>query len=94
MLEWLEENEFGDIIKHDVKVSFLKGEDEKAARFTAWVQANLPKQKVDDKKFVHPQTLGAFVREQMQQGVDLPEEFGVVVLTKAVIKRPKTETVL
>jgi hypothetical protein len=94
MLRWLEENEYGDIIKHEVKIGFGKGDDEKARRFLTWVGETFPSQKIDDKKFVHPQTLGAFVREQLQQGVDLPEEFGVVVLTKAVIKRPKTESTL
>jgi hypothetical protein len=89
MLAWLDENEHGDLIKHEVKVSFGKGEDTRAERFMDWVSEHLPKQKTDTKRFVHPQTLSAFVREQMAKHVDLPDEFGVLILKKSVVNRPK-----
>jgi hypothetical protein len=93
MLEWLNEHAFGDIIKHEIKVAFGRGEDALADRMIAWAKANLPKQKLDDKEFVHPQTLNAFVREQMARQIELPDAFGVLVLKKAVISRPLTKAV-
>ena len=42
---------------------------------------------VSAKKSVHPQTLKAFVREQMRQGVDVPDQlFGLYITNKAKIK--------
>lgn len=94
MLDWLESNEHEDLIKHEIKVAFGKGEFDRAERLLAWVHANMPKQKIDDKKYVHPQTLSAFVREQMKDQVDLPDAFGVVVLRKSIISRPKQPVLL
>lgn len=82
---WLETAGHGDLIKHVVSANFGKGEEE-AARIAikalqeSGVHAN-------DKRSVHPQTLGAFVREQLDAGVALPHDIlGVFIGEVAKIK--------
>ena len=75
---WLEENGQGRVIKREFKIEFGKEEEGWANRF----QADLNKRKkplhVKRKKFVHPQTLDALVREQLESGTAFPQElFGV-----------------
>jgi dihydroxyacetone kinase-like predicted kinase len=93
MLQWLEQHDHADIIKHIVNVSFDRGEDDMAQQLVALIRQHYPKQKLDDKRTVHPMTLNAFVREQLRENRDLPEAFGVVTLTKSVIHRPKAESI-
>lgn len=85
---WLRDNGYGDIIKNEVVVSFGKGEEERANEFVKTVAQ-------DDhvfvrKESVHSQTLGAFVREQLNTGKDLPMDLlGVFRLHQAQIKKSK-----
>lgn len=85
---WLETNEHGDLIKHIVSASFGRGEDEAVqAALEALAEAGVY---AEDKRTVHPQTLGAFVREQLEVGADLPHDLlGVFVGEVAKIKAPK-----
>ena len=92
MLEWLEENDHADIIKHVLTISFDRGEDERAQELVELIHQRYPRQKMDDKRTVHPMTLSAFVREELREQRDLPDAFGVVTLTKSVIHRPKLES--
>lgn len=83
--EWLENKGYDSIIKHDVISKFKKGETAE--------HDNLVKVLIDlgvtfeDKKYVHPQTLKSFIREQIESGADFPQElFGVVAIRKTVVK--------
>jgi hypothetical protein len=89
MLEWLQNNNHADIVKHELKIGFGKGEDDIAKKLKSWLGMHLPKQKVDDKTFVHPQTLNGFVREMFREGYDIPDTFNVTFLRKSVVSRPK-----
>lgn len=80
---WLVDNNLDGIVKHTVTLSFAKGEGGRAVEALTLLVDNafVPV----DKEAIHPQTLKAFVREQLQKGADLPMDvFGVheVVKTK------------
>ena len=82
--EWLADNGYADIIKHEVSVRFNKEEDALAhtAVETLRGQGLAP----TDKRSVHPSTLRAWAREQTQRGVDIPEQlFGIFIGSKAKI---------
>ncbi len=82
---WLLSNNHGGIIKHEVSLKFGKDEGEKA---NDAVQS-LKQKGLDPavKESVHPQTLNAFVREQLTSGKDLPADlFGVYVGSRAKLK--------
>lgn len=85
-LQWLNEEGHGDLIKHVVSASFGKGEDNSAREAVEYLESvgRQPK----DERSVHPSTLSAFVREQIEAGVDVPHElFGVYVGQVAKIER-------
>jgi hypothetical protein len=61
--EWLRANGFAELIKNQFTVPFGKGEEERAdALEAALLEAEIAFQR---KEVVNPQTLGAFVREQI-----------------------------
>jgi len=85
---WLKEHGHDDIIKNLVSVPFGRGEDGSANDFMELAQQHgfLP----DQKKEVHPQTLKAFVKEQLTKGKSVPIDlFGVFTGHRATIKRGK-----
>lgn len=84
---WLTDNGHGDIIKNTVSISFGR-EDNDSARKLADELSNKgldPTQK----QWVEPMTLKAFVREQVENGNDLPlETFNVYIGQKTrIIKK-------
>ena len=82
---WLVDNNHGSLIKNEVTLKFGKDEDEKA---TATIES-LKQQGLDPsvKQGVHPQTLNAFIKEQITSGKDIPAEiFGIYVGSRANIK--------
>ena len=82
---WLLQNNHGGIIKHEVNLKFGKDEGDKAADAVQ----SLKQKGLDPavKESVHPQTLNAFVKEQMTSGKDLPADlFGIFVGSRAKIK--------
>ena len=84
-LDWLRDNGHGDLIKNAISVDFGKGEDEQAAK----LKQQLAKQgrSLTDKTGVHPQTLRAFAREQVEKGQNLPLDLlGIYIGQKTVIK--------
>ena len=86
--EWLRDNGFDDIIKNQVTCTFGRGEDDQAASFIemAVSSGHAPIQKAA----VHPSTLTAFVKEQIEAGKDIPQDlFGVYTGHHATIKRGK-----
>ena len=86
--DWLRQNNFGDLIKNNVSVSFGKGEDSNAAELKAILEAK--GLVVDQKQDIHWQTLRGFVREQMEKNQNIPSEmFGLYVANRTKIKMNK-----
>jgi phosphoglycerate-specific signal transduction histidine kinase len=70
--DWLKANGHDSIIKHELTIKFKKGE---TAEHNKLVE--LAKEEgvtYTDKDTVHPQTLKAFVNEQMENGTDFPQD--------------------
>ena len=82
---WLRDNGHADLIKNTVACSFGRGEDGDAKV----LKEELSRIGVSytEKVGVHPQTLKAFVREQVESGQNLPLDLlGVYIGQKTVIK--------
>lgn len=85
---WLRDKGLDGIIKNEIICRFGKGEDE-AAHKAAEALAELGYQP-EQKQTIHPSTLKAFVKEQMEKGVDIPlEAFGAHIVDKAKVLLPK-----
>lgn len=82
---WLRDHGFESLIKHEVSVKIKKGEDEKYKKVLDAL-ADL-KLVYADTNSVHPSTLKAFVREQIEAGKDFPMElFSVFPVRKTKVK--------
>ena len=83
--EWLRNNGFDDIIKNTVSVRFGRGEDGLCDTLLGQLRGqNYP---VEQAQKIEPQTLKAWVREQVERGNEFPTElFGAYVGQKATIK--------
>lgn len=83
--EWLRDNGFDDIIKNTVSVRFGRNEDGLCDTLLSLLrERNYP---VEQAQKIEPQTLKAWVREQVERGSAFPTElFGVYVGQKATIK--------
>lgn len=80
--QWLRDQGFGTLVKNQVSVQLGKGEDEKAQEIREFFQTlGIP---FELKESVHPQTLNAFIREQREKGVNLPEDLFNVFERKEV----------
>lgn len=86
-MSWLRDNGFDDIIKNVVSCNFGRGEDDKAkGLIDALMQNNI---EFSQRQRVHPATLKAFLKEQLQKGVAIPLDlFGAYMATVARIKSP------
>ena len=85
---WLQDHGHEALIKEDVVLSFNRGEHEKAEEFKA--QLDQQGMEYSGKMGVHPQTLTAFVKEQVESGAEFPLElFNVYIGQIAKIKRSK-----
>lgn len=72
---WLRENGHAAMIKRTLSVALGKGEEERAEKLHAMLDAEF---EVSDVENVHPSTLAAFVREKLQEGEEVPIDlFGV-----------------
>lgn len=83
---WLRDHGHADLIKHTLKAAFGKGEEELALA----VRRAMEKEGalVQDQEAVHPQTLKAFLREQIEGGASLPLDlFGTMVGHRAAFKK-------
>ena len=83
---WLNDHDFGDLIKNQIIMRFGKGEEEHANAF----MDKLEKQGelFENKKEVHSQTLKAWIREQIEAGNDIPHDlFGVYEGKKTKIEK-------
>lgn len=82
---WLEKNGHMDIVKHNIIVPLPRGSSDQAVA----VQEALISMGVtfSDEQSIHPQTLKAFVKEQVEAGTDLPlEAFKVYIGNRTKIK--------
>lgn len=96
--EWLEQNGHGSIIKHEIKIVFGKGEEAWAKKFMRDMAQRKKPLKYERKDAVHPQTLGAFVREtiaaakadgQSPEAVIPFPLLGIFELRYAEVEQPK-----
>ena len=86
---WLREHNFGGLIKTLLTVPFGRGEEDEARRLAERI-AEEHECSLDEK--VHPMTLKAFVREQVEDGKPLPFDlFGVHPFSRAKIKMAKAK---
>ena len=84
--DWLNKNGFGDLIKNQVTASFSRGEETDAVTLADSLEGT--GHRVSTKKWIEPMTLKAFVREQVEQGSELPHDlFNVFIGEKATILR-------
>lgn len=70
-IQWLRDNEFGEMVKNEIKVSFGMSEDNQALELVKVLNAS--GYSYEQKETVHPGTLNAFVREQTEKERVLPE---------------------
>jgi hypothetical protein len=87
-LTWLDKHGFGGLVKYGLKADAGKGE----VKLLATAVAALKKLglKAETLKGVHPQTLKAFVNEQLAKGTDLPLDlFSVFPVVKTKITGKK-----
>lgn len=88
---WLAEHGFGGIIKSAVTVEFGRDEHDEALAAAEKIHEATGRA-ASLKEGVHPQTLKAFVKEQMAAGVAIPQElFGVRPYSKAKLTKAKTK---
>lgn len=82
---WLQENGHGAIIKRTVAVGFAVDEESDAAQLEKILRSQYTNVRQEQK--VEPSTLRAFVREQLEEGGELPLDlFGVFVQRCAKIQ--------
>ena len=82
--DWLRENNFADLIKNNVTLTFGRNEDNMAKSLVDELRQKGHNVKQAEK--VEPMTLKAFVREQIEKGKDVPADlFGVYVATRTKI---------
>ncbi len=83
-LQWLEDQGYGDLIKHNIQVRFGKGESEDANQLKQLLE--MGHYRFDEKMDVHPQTLNAFIDELLSHGITPPDCFTVFLGNKTVVK--------
>ena len=83
--DWLVDNGHGDLIKNQVSVSFVRGEEDKAQQFAEELSDN--NFAVNTRKWVEPMTLKGWCKGQTEKGVNIPSDlFGLYIGNKAKIK--------
>ena len=73
--DWLRENNFADLIKNNVTLTFGRNEDNMAKSLVDDLRNKGHNVKQAEK--VEPMTLKAFVREQIEKGKDVPADYSV-----------------
>lgn len=88
--EWLRQHGHGDLIKHEIKVTFGMGEDTDALRIRQLLVEHESPLNFSEKETVLPQSLKAWIKEQDRKGGALPEGLiNVHRVTVAQMKTPK-----
>lgn len=89
-LSYLEEHGAGAIIKRQFIIEFGKGDEAWAKKFAADLAKRKRPLLAKTKRAVHPQTLLAYLREQLEAGEAVPlEVFGVYRQRSSKISLPK-----
>jgi len=89
-MKWLDDNDHGGLIKRRFIIEFGRDQEEWAKQFEAQLASSKTPLNVKQERNVHWQTLDAFVREQLEEGGDLPLDlFGVFRQRSAKIKAAK-----
>ena len=84
--DWLRDHNFADLIKNVVSTAFGRNEDVKAQTLVNTLSDG--GYSVNQKQWVEPMTLKAFVKEQVEKGAPLPMDlFGVYIGKKAKVRR-------
>jgi hypothetical protein len=92
-IAWLEKNGHAALVKRSFTIEFGKEEETWANKFESDLKKRKKPLRVKRKQDVHPQTLGAFVREQMAEGVPVPMDLlGVFRQRVANVTLPKEKT--
>lgn len=82
---WLEEHGFGGLIKRNVVIKFGRDQEEEAVQYLDTLRQDGKDAALD--KTVHSSTLASFVREQLEEGKNIPVEvFGVFRQREAKIE--------
>jgi hypothetical protein len=84
--DWLNDNGYGDLIKNQVAVNFVKGKERDAVSFIQELEERnfTP----SNKKWVEPMTLKAFAKERVEKAEPFPSDmFGLYIGEKATIKK-------
>lgn len=68
---WLGKMNCDGIIKNELKVAFSKGDEERAGKLYDQLYKKLG-EAVSRKRFIHPQTFAAFIKERVTKGAALP----------------------
>jgi hypothetical protein len=85
--KWLDDNDHGGLIKRRFIIEFGRDQEEWAKKFEADLAKSKTPLNVKQEQNVHWQTLDAFVRQQLENGEELPLElFGVFRQRFAEIK--------
>lgn len=89
-IRWLDEHDYGHIVKRQVIIEFGKGEEERTEAFLKALKAvekELGTLVIKTNYNVHPITLVSWVKEQLKEGVDLPNDvFGIFRQRTAKVK--------
>jgi hypothetical protein len=89
--DWLTANGFGGIIKSAITVEFGRDEHDQALAAAEKIH-DVTGRDATLKEAVHPQTLKAFVKEQMAAGVSVPQElFGIRPYSKAKLTKARAK---
>jgi len=86
---WLDEHDYGSIVKRTLVFEFGKDNDEKVKKFKEAIAPIIRDQRLvfKEKTAIHPQTLLAWVKERLKEGDNLPvKTFGIFRQKTAKVK--------
>ncbi len=90
-LQWLTSHGFDGLIKTHVVTSFGKGQHDSAVSFA--IKTKTEYKNVTLKENVHPSTLKAFIKEQLEEGNTIPSDlFGIHSFNIVKLTSPKKRT--
>ena len=90
-LQYLKDNDLGDIIKNMVSTSFGTGEDNMAGDLAGYIESNFGITP-DVKKSVHPSTLKATLKKRHEEGLSDPDDlFGIFIRPETKITKGKKQ---
>ena len=86
-IQWLDDHDYGHIVKRELVFSFAKGDDKAFEKFEKAVKKIKMPLVMKENFSVHHATLNAWVKEQLGEGVELPKEtFGIFRQRVAKVK--------